>query len=389
MSLRVLHCPWIVGGHAAGLSAAERQLGVESRTLAFRASSFGYAVDEILWGADEPAVFRQLKRFSVLPRILREFDVIHFNFGSTILPQRVRRAADGAGTATRLGNRAIYAYSALLEQLDLRLLARSGKAIFVTFQGDDARQGEVSSRFPVNAAVETAPGYYSAASDRDKRRRIARFERWTDGLYALNPDLLRVLPSRTRFVPYAHVSVAEWTPTRPIDTSSRPLVLHAPTDRLIKGTRFIVEAVSRLQGEGLDFDFQLVEGLTHAQAKALYARADLVVDQLLVGWYGGLAVEAMALERPVVSYIRDEDLEFVPTEMRAEIPVINAQPETIYDVLKELLTVRRGELAEIGERGRRFVSRWHDPLRIAKELIADYEKAVNRRGAGATRAARR
>ncbi len=108
----------------------------------------------------------------------------------------------------------------------------------------------------------------------------------------------------------------------------------------------------------------------------MYARADLVVDQLLVGWYGGLAVEMMALARPVVAYLREEDLELLPAEMRAEIPVISAEPATIYNVLKDLLTARRGELAEIGRRGREYVQRWHDPLRIAERLVADYEAAL-------------
>src|SRR5581483_7612694 len=104
-----------------------------------------------------------------------------------------------------------------------------------------------------------------------------------------------------------------------------------------------------------------VEGLTQSELKERYARADLAVDQLLVGWYGGLAVELMALGRPVISFLRDEDLDLLPSEMRAQIPVISAQPGTIGDVLKELLTTGRGELAEIGRRGRAYVERWHDP----------------------------
>lgn len=376
MALRVLHCPWLVGGNPAGLAAAERELGLSSTTLTFRPSPFGYPVDEVVWEDGDSRIVSELKRWRLMSRILRDFDVVHFNFGSTVAPQRVRRDPVKGGKAMWVRNIVAYGYSSLLEQLDLPLLARSGKAIFVTYQGDDARQGGVAARYPVNAAVEAAPGHYSPTSDEDKRRRIARFERWADGIYALNPDLLRVLPERARFMPYAHVAAREWQPAEPIDARSRPLVLHAPTDRMIKGTRFLVEAVSRLQKEGLELDFQLVEGLTQAEAKAAYARADLIVDQLLVGWYGGLAVEAMALERPVVSYVRDEDLEFVPADMRAEIPVVNAQPDTIYDVLKELLTVGRGELAELGKRGRRYVSRWHDPLQIAQQVVVDYEAAV-------------
>jgi glycosyltransferase involved in cell wall biosynthesis len=366
----------VVGGNPAGLAAAERELGLDSRTIVFKGSPYAYPVDEVLWADGDRARTKELRRWRLLGRAFREFDVIHFNFGSTIAPQRVARDRPGTDAGTRLRDRVFHAYSAAFEQLDLPLLARSGKAIFVTFQGDDARQGDVATALGSIAPLEAAPAHYTPGSDADKRRRIARFDRYAAGIYALNPDLLHFLPARASFVPYAHVDPRVWEPPERSGGPQRPLVLHAPTNREIKGTRFVVDAVSRLRADGVDFDFQLVEGLPHAEARALYRRADLVVDQLLVGWYGGLAVELMALERPVVAYLRESDLGWLPPEMRAEIPIVSATPETIHEVLNELLTSRRGELAELGRRGRAYVERWHDPLRIAKRIVADYEAAV-------------
>lgn len=374
----------MVGGNPGGLAAAERELGLESTTIALQDPPFGYPADSVVWDELDRPLVCELKRWRLLWHAVRDFDVVHFNFGSTIAPQRIPRDAPGVETAGRLRDRSFRAYSALLEQVDLPVLRRAGKAIFVTFQGDDARQGDVSRQLAVNGAVEVGPGHYTPESDRDKRRRIARFDRHADGIYALNPDLLRVLPARASFVPYANLDLRAWQPA-PSRGGERPLVLHAPTNRGVKGTRFVLDAVLRLQAEGVAFDFELVEGLTHAEAKAMYARADLVVDQLLVGWYGGLAVEAMALGRPVVAYLREEDLELLPAEMRAEIPVISAEPATIHNVLKDLLTARRGELAEIGRRGREYVQRWHDPLRIAERLVADYEAAFAGRRSSAAR----
>lgn len=373
----------MVGGNSAGLAAAERELGLESTAVAFKPPPYGYPVDSVVWGEGDRVAVQELKRWRLLAQVLRDFDVIHFNFGSTIAPQRSPSDAPG-GAATRLRERIYRGYEAILEQCDLPLLRRAGKAVFVTFQGDDARQGDVSARWRVNGAVEAVPGHYTPASDENKRRRIRRFDRYVDGIYALNPDLLHVLPARARFIPYAHVDSRVWKPHAHTESDRRLVVVHAPTNREIKGTRFLVEAVSRLQAEGFELDFRLVEGLTHAELRNVYEDADLVVDQLLVGWYGGLAVEAMALERPVVAYLREEDLGFLPPDMRAELPVVSAEPATIYDVLKALLTTRRGELADLGRRGRAFVCRWHDPLRIAEELRADYEAAVaSRRGRGA------
>jgi glycosyltransferase involved in cell wall biosynthesis len=368
-----------VGGHAAGLAAAERELGLESRTVVFTPSRFGYPVDEVVWNVEDRPLVLELKRWRLLARVLREFDIVHFNFGSTLAPQRIPRDGLGVDAASGAKDRVYRAYSALVEQIDLPLLSRAGKAVFVTFQGDDARQGDVSVRLPVNGAVEAAPGHYTPESDADKRRRIAGFNRWADRIYALNPDLLRVLPERARFLPYANVDPLAWEP-RPGRNAGRPLVLHAPTNREIKGTRFVCDAVSRLQADGVELDFELVEGVTRDEARERYAQADLVVDQLLLGWYGGVAVEAMALGTPVLAYLREEDLSVLPPQMRADLPVVRAEPSTLHDVLKDLLTTRRGELRELGARGRAYVRRWHDPRRIASEIVDDYEAALAARG---------
>jgi len=151
-------------------------------------------------------------------------------------------------------------------------------------------------------------------------------------------------------------------------------LLHAPTHRGVQGTRYVLEAVQQLrEHDQLDVELLLVEGLSHEEARRCYQRADLLIDQLLVGWYGGLAVECMALGKPVVCYIREEDLKFIPTQMRRDLPIIQATPATLYTVLKAWLTVRRDELRQAGHQGRMYVEQWHDPLQIAARLQREYE----------------
>ena len=132
-------------------------------------------------------------------------------------------------------------------------------------------------------------------------------------------------------------------------------------------------SVGRLKSEGVDFEFVLIEGLSRKQAKMQYERADLLVDQLLAGWYGGLAVELMALAKPVIAYIRDEDLDFIPDEMRDDLPIINATPDGIYEVLKYWLTDGKQHLQEVGHKSRSYVEKWHDPLKIAMNMKIEYE----------------
>ena len=69
--LRVLHAPHAVAGNAPQLAAAERELGLDSVCVSLGSSGLG----------------RERERWALLRRALREFDVVHFNFGSTFLPR--------------------------------------------------------------------------------------------------------------------------------------------------------------------------------------------------------------------------------------------------------------------------------------------------------------
>ena len=377
--LRVLHCPEMVGGHPQQLARAERERGLRSWSLVFRPSKYQYATDEVLWNEHDGRLTCEAKRWLMLGRALWHYDLIHFNFGKSLLPEPTFPVPGLAPSwKTRLKN----AVARCLELRDLALLKRAGKAIVVTFQGDDARQENVLRTYAEwDPAVELEPGYYSPASDAHKRRRIAEVDRYADVIYALNPDLLRVLPARAKFLPYANVDPWQWTPSARKEPNRPPLVLHAPTHQGVKGTRHVLEAVRRLKEENVPLRFELLEGLTRDQAKERYLQADVLVDQLLLGWYGGLSVELMALGKPVIGYIRPSDLQFVPAELRADLPVIQATPHTIYDVLKEWLTVRRHEFVPRGVRSRAFVEKWHDPRRVADCVIADYEAIRSKRRA--------
>lgn len=371
-ALRVLHCPMVVGGNPQGLARAERELGLESWSVAFQAASYvGQQVDEVLVDDHSHRIIFEAKKWGLLWRAIRNYDVIHFNFGKSILPPRLADSA--ASQYPGWMNRLYHLYARLLDMNDLYLLSKLGKGILVTFQGDDARQGDFSlANFEISIASEVSPNYYS--SDASKRWIISKFDRYADRIFYLNPDLAHVLSPQATFMPYGHLDLRDWQ-ALPMNEAGlkKPTLIHAPSHRQVKGTKYVLEAVKRLQQEGVEFEFVLVEGLSHHEARRLYERADILVDQLFAGWYGGLAVELMALGRPVMCYIREGDLQYIPPQMREELPIINVTPTTFYTVLKEWLTERKHEFPELGRRSRAYVEKWHDPLKIATMLKNEYE----------------
>jgi glycosyltransferase involved in cell wall biosynthesis len=371
--LRVLHCPDVVGGHPPQLARAERALGVQSWAVTFHPSPYAYAVDETIFAPDDRAATRERKRLELLWRAVAHFDVVHFNFGSSLFVWPGARPSS-------LKPFLLWMYQSALYMRDLPILKLAGKRVFVTYQGDDARQGDFSrANFPIHFSHEVGPEYYPPGSDEIKRRAISTFDRYADGIYALVPDLLHVLPRRAKFLPYANVDVDEWRPASPPSTQGPLRVVHAPTSRGAKGTQHLIEAVVHLKRRGVPIQLVLVERVTREAARKAYEQADVVVDQLLGRWYAGVGVEAMALGKPVVAYINEVDLALVPRAMQEDLPVINAHPGTIGRVLAELATEKRISLQQEGARARAYVEKWHRPEAVAAQVIADYRAALERR----------
>lgn len=383
--IRVLHCPTDVGGNPQCLARMERELGAHSLSVVLRRSQFQYESDRVLFEPDDGLLQWGAKIWNLVRSASKDFDIVHYNFGRPLIyfnPSLKENRISSRKVHARLGKLGCN----LLEFADVAFFKRAGKGIVVTYQGNDARQGDYCrANHEITFATEVGPDYYSPRSDAHKRRQIARFARYADRIYALNPDLLSMLPPEAAFLPYANVDPRRWEPVFP-DPRARPRVLHAPSHRGVKGTRFLLEAADRLRREGVPFDLEMIENLPNAEALRRYREADLVVDQLLAGWYGGFAVEAMALGKPVIAYLRESDLHVLPPGMRAELPMIDATPATIYDVLKDWLTVRRHALPERGRASRAYVERWHDARAIAKRLIGDYEVILRERESRGDRA---
>ena len=376
--MRVLHCPHNIAGNPSQLARAERKLGLNSWAISFSEHKFAYDIDEVLF--ENPRKFiNEITRLKLLFRVLSNFDVIHYNFGSTIMPS-FHPDGISADIAIHPLLKSLYQlYSKYSEQFDMKVLKLLGKSVFVTFQGDDARQGSYCrDNYRIHFVHHVDNSYYTEKSDSHKKRLIKGFEKYADGIYALNPDLMNVLPSRTKFLPYSSFDIHS-VKIHSVQNST-PLVLHAPSHREVKGTRYILEAVERLRSENVNFDFLLVENIAHAEAMELYKKADLLVDQVLAGWYGGLAVEFMALGRPVMAYIREEDLRHIPVKMKKkeELPIIKTKPDTIYSTLKRLLVSDKLTLKDIGARSRKYVENWHDPDRIASIVKKDYKIALKK-----------
>jgi glycosyltransferase involved in cell wall biosynthesis len=360
--LRVLHCPTDTGGNAWTLAQAEKRLGLDSDVMVLRSSVFAYRSDVDLEFDRRGKLGKGTALLSFLARAASHYDVFHFNFGMSLLQ----------GLPPAFGP---------FRRADLPLLRALGKVVVVTYQGCDVRQkGRCCSEFEVNACSESEcpVEICSDAIDDQRAKFAANFDRYAHAIYALNPDLLHFLPERARFLPYTAVDPTAWeaVPARPLARGDRIRVVHSPTNRGIKGTRHVIEAMDAVRRVHPNMELTLVEGLPHAEVRKIYESADVAIDQLLIGWYGAFAVEAMSLGKPVICYVREEDLHFISDDMRRALPLLNANPSTIYDVLMRIAE-NPETLVDAGLNSRRFVLEYHGPLKIAEGVRDTYLRALS------------
>jgi hypothetical protein len=373
--MRVLHLPTTVGGNPSGLSQHLKLLGVDSQVWAVSQNYLNYPVDRVITNTRDGALVSFVKVLCAGSYVFGHWDAVHFNYGNTLFSKRYD--VSGRRGASRLGRLLFNGAATVLQTLELWVLRVRRIPVFVHYQGDDARQGDYSMlHFDINIATQVVPGYYTPESDMQKRSQISRLARQASGIYAVNPDLMHVLPPIAKFLPYGHISLQDCEPQYSQAKRQRFVFAHAPSNRQVKGTDLILRALRELSAEGHSFDLDLIEGVSNSDALARYRDADVVIDQLYAGWYGGVALEAMALGKPVVVYIRETDLRFISKAMASDLPVFRTTPYRVKEDLRTIIELPRSELVARGVASRAYVEKWHDPLEIASGIANDYRRAA-------------
>lgn len=139
------------------------------------------------------------------------------------------------------------------------------------------------------------------------------------------------------------------------------VVVHAPNHRGFKGSEFVIDAVQRLQQEGLLVELRLLEKLQNDAVRHIFCNeADILVEQLIATGHGFNAVEGMAAGLAVVSNLEDPQytLPFRRWSFLNECPIVSASPETVVDVLRELVT-RPDLRRQLADASRGYAEKYH------------------------------
>ena len=192
-----------------------------------------------------------------------------------------------------------------------------------------------------------------------------------DGISDLNitnePDLLEKHPSINHiFLPFKLDMKTKKRKTR------RLRVCHSPTNRTYKGTDEIIRIIERLKIE-IEFDFILIEGLSHKKAMEMKAGCDIFIDQTtdLGGWgYGMSTIEAMSFGMCCICKMQPG-----VSESMNSPPIISADNDSLEHELRTLLNDRK-KIAYYGEKAYDWCNANHGYEAVSNQLYEYYNSIL-------------
>jgi hypothetical protein len=327
------------------LSRLLRQQGLKADYFALN-TNVGTGILNMGWDYQLPAGFGFRKRRMLecwyLWTVLARYDVIHSHF-KTFLSE---------------------------SGWELAYLKRLGKVLVFNFRGCDIRYRSLNLRLqPALNCCQECDYPVGSCDTAYQRSQIGITRQYGDLFFVTTPDLLDFMEGSEhhRFVPPIGVDVATLTPAPRAPGVFR--VVTSSNHHGIDGTRFIRDAVARLQAEGRSIELIEVNDLPYRQALAIYKSADVYIGKLRMGYYNNANIETMQLGVPNMSYIREDFRSIAP-----DCPIIVTTPDTVYERLNYYID-RPDELRAIGARGPAFIKAEHDPAAIGRRMIGRYNDA--------------
>jgi hypothetical protein len=265
---------------------------------------------------------------------------------------------------------------------EVQLLSDSGKRLYTYAYGADVRSREITLELGPPNVCEACPqpGRFCICKTEDLNSSLERLDGRVTARIAMG-DMVSYVPG-CRDLHYWPLDLKKFRNAQPLayrrgDTLR---VAHAPNHGHFKGTDLLMDAIERLRREGQPIELVSVQGVPNERVLELFKSSHLVADQFIAGFHGYTALEAMALARPVLCFLRNDSMMIDP----ATCPIINTRPEQVYDTLKKCLEGGI-DLASLGERGRAYIDRYYSLEAVAARLgrlyieTAGFPEALNRR----------
>lgn len=321
--MKILHAPENIVNIPYLLSCEFRKMGHVSDVMSLKADHREFnASDYTLFNEDENKYQSYLKYISFAAKAIMKYDTFLFHWRNTLLPR----------------------------EYDIPVLRRLRKRYYIYHHGRD---------------VYWNTNYYKHVPH----------ARWAEKLFVSTPDLYDFTPDNAIIIPqainlnYLNRFIRKERSLK--DGIKEPVIItHAIGNggvaRERKGSDFIIEAVDKLKNRGFKIDFRFFIGERHEKVLREIARADIHLDQVVLGWYGTITAEAMAMGCPVMCYIRP-DLE----KYAEKLPLFRLYKGNLEKQIEKFIMdfpFRK----ELSEKGKAYVKKTHDAPVVAHRILSHF-----------------
>lgn len=226
------------------------------------------------------------------------YDIFHFISGETLLTWKLRH-------------------------WELMIYKMLGKRVVMHFVGADIRSLEYVSWKEKNIFEYLKGSDNGSKSEPWQKKLIKDAEQFADYTLVSTPDLLELIPSAHYFPVLLDVEKFRSELDEIKTPEKKPdeiVILHCPTNvtQNLKGTVHIDPVLEKIAAQS-KYSIKLLRPYKDKEGKKythtisryelfnLFKQADIVIDQMIIGWYGLLSVEALAAGKEVICFI-DEKL---------------------------------------------------------------------------------
>lgn len=262
---------------------------------------------------------------------LFRYDIFHFIAGETILTRKLRR-------------------------FELFIYKLLGKRVVMQFVGSDIRSEQFIYWKDKNIRAFLEGNVQFERNLPWQKKLIRDAEKYADAILVSTPDMKPFVKNAIYYPALIDLEkfMREAQPGIPTfhGQDEEIVILHAPSNTAIKGTSHIHEVLKKLQQKSPYKIKLLLPGesimgtakkyaVTRYDLFKLFKEADIIIDQVIIGWYGLQSIEALLMGKEVISYV-EKDLE---SDLFPNCPIKLASINTLEEaVLTCIEKIRSGKV---------------------------------------------